>query len=167
MPLTEFAQMFQVELRILAYVVLAMILGGAIGFEREAKDKPAGLRTHMLVSGATALLVSLGDVVVQHFDTGLPSQLVQSDPIRLIEAIVAGVSFLGAGTIIRHRSGKQIEGLTTAASILFTAAVGVAVALSQVVLAVGATIVVLLTLHALPVIERFLQTTAGQETDGQ
>jgi putative Mg2+ transporter-C (MgtC) family protein len=104
---------------------------------------------------------------VQHFDTGLLSQLVQSDPIRLIEAIVAGVSFLGAGTIIRHRSGKQVEGLTTAASILFTAAVGVGVALSQVVLAVGATMAVLLTLHGLPVMERCLQTTAGQEAEKQ
>jgi putative Mg2+ transporter-C (MgtC) family protein len=59
LTLPELAEVCQAELRILAYVVLAMILGGAIGFEREAKDKPAGLRTHMLVSGATALLVSL------------------------------------------------------------------------------------------------------------
>lgn len=167
MPLADLTQMWQVEIRMLAYVVLAMILGGAIGFEREAKDKPAGLRTHMLVSGATALLVGLGDVVVQHFETGLASQLVQSDPIRLIEAIVAGVSFLGAGTIIRHRSARQIEGLTTAASILFTAAVGVAVALSQVVLAIGATVVVLLTLHALPAIERLLQRTGDEKADEQ
>jgi putative Mg2+ transporter-C (MgtC) family protein len=167
MPLMGLAQAYQVELRLLAQVILAMILGGAIGFEREAKDKPAGLRTHMLVCGAAALLVGLGDVVVQHFDTGLPGRLVQADPIRLIEAIVAGVSFLGAGTIIRHRSERQIEGLTTAAAILFTAAVGVAVALSQTVLALGATMVVLLTLHALPAIERLLQTTSRQATGAE
>jgi putative Mg2+ transporter-C (MgtC) family protein len=166
MPPVELTHTYLMELRILALVVLAMILGGAIGFEREIEDKPAGLRTHMLVSGAAALLVALGDVMVRHFDTGLPSQLVQSDPIRLIEALAAGVSFLGAGTIIRQRGKRRIEGLTTAASILFTAAVGVSVALSQIVLAVGATVVVLLTLRGLGLAERFI-LAAGRQNSGE
>jgi len=55
------------ELQILVHVGLAMLLGGVIGFERELENKPAGLRTHMLVAGAAALLVALGDVVVEHF----------------------------------------------------------------------------------------------------
>lgn len=71
----------------------------------------------------------------------------RSDPVRIVEAVITGVSFLGAGTIIRHRSKRQIEGITTAASILFTAGVGVCVALSQVVLAVGVTALVLITLR--------------------
>lgn len=157
MNVLEFVQMHQMQLRILCHVVLAMILGGAIGFEREIKDKPAGLRTHMLVAGAAALLVALGDVVVRHFETGLASELLRSDPVRLIEAVVTGVSFLGAGTIIRHRAKRHIEGLTTAASTLFTAAVGICVALSQVVLALGATVVVLLTLRGLGFVERAVQ----------
>lgn len=64
----ELLEVHEIELQILAYVGLAMLLGAAIGFELEIEDKPAGLRTHMLVAGAAALLVALGDVVVRHFD---------------------------------------------------------------------------------------------------
>jgi len=137
----------QAELSALLSVVLAMVLGGAIGLEREASDKPAGLRTHMLVAGAAALVVALSDVMVQRFNTGLTAQLVQADPVRVMEAVVTGVSFLGAGTIIRRSAERQVEGLTTAASLLFTAAVGVCVALSQNFLAVGVTVLVLVTLR--------------------
>jgi putative Mg2+ transporter-C (MgtC) family protein len=144
-------------LEILAYVALAMVLGAAIGFEREIEDKPAGLRTHMLVAGAAAMFVALGDVVVKHFDVGLASELIRSDPVRIIEAVITGVSFLGAGTIIRYRAKRRIEGLTTAASTLFTAAVGVCVALSQVALAVGVTVLVLVTLRGVGLVERQIQ----------
>jgi putative Mg2+ transporter-C (MgtC) family protein len=125
------------EFQILAYVAVAMLLGALIGLEREFKDKPAGLRTHMLVAGAAALLLSLGDVVTSHFQLELGGQVVQADPIRIMEAVITGVSFLGAGTIIRSRAGGQVEGLTTAASILVAAAVGVCVALSQIVFGAG------------------------------
>jgi putative Mg2+ transporter-C (MgtC) family protein len=135
------------------HVLLAMVLGGAIGWEREAADKPAGLRTHMLIAGAAALLVALGDVLIDHFGASQGSDLIWSDPIRIIQAIIAGVSFLGAGTIIRRAGGTKVEGLTTAASLLFAAAIGVAVALSQLLLAVGATALVLLTLIVLGRIE--------------
>jgi putative Mg2+ transporter-C (MgtC) family protein len=145
------------QLRILAYVGLAMLLGAAIGFEREIEDKPAGLRTHMLVGGAATLFVALGDIVVKQFSTGLGGRLVQSDPVRIIEAVVTGVSFLGAGTIVLRKAGHQVEGLTTAASILFTAAVGLCVGLSQLVLAIGATVLVLITLRGLGLLEERLQ----------
>jgi putative Mg2+ transporter-C (MgtC) family protein len=144
------------ELQILAYVAVAMLLGALIGLEREFKDKPAGLRTHMLVAGAAALLLSLGDVVTSHFQLELGGQVVQADPIRIMEAVITGVSFLGAGTIIRSRAGGQVEGLTTAASILVAAAVGVCVALSQIVLAVGVTVLVLITLRGLGFAENWL-----------
>ncbi len=87
---------------------------------------------------------------------GLDGGLVRSDPVRIIEAVVTGVSFLGAGTIVLRRGKRQVEGLTTAASILFTAAVGVCVALSQVVLAIGATVLVLITLRGLGLLEGWL-----------
>lgn len=137
----------QIQYRILAYVAVAMVLGAAIGFERESAEKPAGLRTHMLVAGAAALFVALGDIVVRHAGLQVGSELVQSDPIRIIDAVITGVTFLGAGTIIRHRGENEVEGLTTAASILFAAAVGACVALSQWVLAVGATGLALATLR--------------------
>jgi putative Mg2+ transporter-C (MgtC) family protein len=149
------------QLEILVSVALAMALGAAIGFERELVHKPAGLRTHMLVAGAAAFFVSLGDVVIERFSVTLGGSLVQSDPVRIIEAVITGVSFLGAGTIIVHRAqggnpGRQVEGLTTAASILFAAAVGVSVALSQWVLAIGATLLVLITLRGLGFLQRRL-----------
>jgi putative Mg2+ transporter-C (MgtC) family protein len=74
---------------------------------------------------------------------------VQSDPLRIVEAVVTGVSFIGAGMIFRHREGDQVEGLTTAASLLFTGAIGAAVGLWQPVLAVGATLLALLALRVL------------------
>lgn len=143
----------QIQYQILAYIALAMLLGAAIGLEREIEDKPAGLRTHMLVAGAAALLVALSDVMVLHFAVVVGGGLVRSDPVRIIEAVITGVSFLGAGTIIRLGSTRQVEGLTTAASILFAAALGVCVALSQLVLAAGATALVLVTLRGVGFIE--------------
>jgi putative Mg2+ transporter-C (MgtC) family protein len=133
-----------------------MLLGALLGLDRELAHKPAGLRTHMLVSGAAALLVGLGDILVGHFDVELGHTLIRVDPLRIIEAVITGVSFLGAGTIIRHGSSQQVEGLTTAASLLFVAGVGITVALSQLVLAVGITILALLTLRVLHMVSGWL-----------
>jgi putative Mg2+ transporter-C (MgtC) family protein len=154
--LVVFIETYQTQFEILAYVGLAMLLGAAIGFERELEDKPAGLRTHMLVAGAAALFVALGLVIVQRFSHDLDDGLVRSDPVRIIEAVVTGVSFLGAGTILRDRSQRRVKGLTTAASLLFAAAVGGSVALKQFVLAVGVTVLVLVTLRGLGIFERKL-----------
>jgi putative Mg2+ transporter-C (MgtC) family protein len=145
------------QVQILAYIALAMLLGAIIGLEREFADKPAGLRTHMLVAGAAAFLVMLSDLMVREFDADLGSQLVRADPIRIVEAVITGVSFLGAGTIIRSRSGRQVEGLTTAASILLAAALGICVALSQLALAIGVTVLALITLRGVNVLERWLE----------
>lgn len=129
-------------------MLLAMGLGGLIGIEREAADKPAGVRTHMLVAGAAALLVGLGTLTVQYYGTNAGDR-VRADPIRIIQSIVIGVSVLGAGTILRGASG-EVTGLTTAASLLMAAALGIAVAVSQWPLAVTVTALVLISLHALP-----------------
>lgn len=141
-----------VELQILGIVAFAAFLGSLVGIDRELADKPAGLRTHMLVAASAALLVSLANVIVPNLD--LNPDLVRLDPIRMIEAIVAGISFLGAGTIIRQKSG--IEGLTTAASLLFVAALGITVALSQFVLAIGLTVLNLIILRGIKFFEKNL-----------
>jgi putative Mg2+ transporter-C (MgtC) family protein len=153
----RFVGHYQAQLQILTQVGLAMLLGALIGVEREVEDKPAGLRTHMLVGGAATLFVALVDVVVGHFSTSLSAGLVQSDPVRIIEAVITGVSFLGAGTIVLRRDEQRVEGLTTAASVLFTAAVGVCVALSQLVLAVGVTALVLVVLRGVGLLGTWLQ----------
>src|SRR5882672_7797337 len=120
------------ELKVAGEVAVAMLLGGLIGLEREAARKPAGFRTHMLVSGAAALFVGAGHALVMAFGEQAFGEhaavRVQSDPIGLVGAIVTGVSFLGAGTIIFRREREAVEGLTTAASLLLSAALGVCVA---------------------------------------
>ena len=143
------------QFEIMGEVALAMLLGGIIGFERELADKPAGFRTQMLVAGAAALLVGLGDAMLKRFAAD-PSLHASSDPIRIVEAIVTGISFLGAGTIFRRDSSEQVQGLTTAASILLCAAVGISVALRQFVLAIGVTILALIVLRGLTGVEKRL-----------
>lgn len=135
------------QLQILGTMILAMVLGGAVGFERETADKPAGLRTHMIVAGSAALLTGLGNVLVEQI--GIHESIIRADPIRMIEAVITGITFLGAGTIIRNRQDRTIEGLTTAASLLLVGALGIGVALNQFVLTVGATILILVTLRIL------------------
>jgi putative Mg2+ transporter-C (MgtC) family protein len=139
------------QLQILLETVAAMLLGGVIGLEREIANRPAGFRTHMLVSGAAALLVGLGDALVSRFGAG--DALLRTDPIRIVEAIVTGVSFLGAGTIFR-RGGEHVEGLTTAASLLLSAAIGIAVAVRQWTVAIGVVLIALLVLRGVGVLEK-------------
>jgi len=110
----------------MARIGLAMLLGGGIGLERELAGKPAGLRTHILVATAAASLVVVGDQIVQHYAGHLSEGLVRSDPLRVVGAVITGISFLGAGAIIRGPHQAHVEGLTTAASVLVTAAVGIA-----------------------------------------
>ncbi len=102
--------------------ILAVMFGAAIGFEREIREVAAGLRTHMLTSLAAAVFTVLTFEIYHRFtEAGQASNL---DPIRLIEAVTAGVSFLAAGTII-HGSG-QVKGLTTGAGMWLAGALGVA-----------------------------------------
>ena len=147
------------QLEIVGEVALAMLLGGVIGFEREVADKPAGFRTQMLVAGAACLLVGLADAMMLRFLAEGKTN-VTGDPIRIVEAIVAGVSFLGAGTIFRKDASEQVQGLTTAASILLCAAVGISIALRQYVLAIGATILALIVLRGLTGIEKWMAKKA-------
>jgi putative Mg2+ transporter-C (MgtC) family protein len=142
------------QLQILGDVVLAVFLGALMGLEREAADKPAGLRTHMLVAGAAALLVGLTNTIVEAMGSWHNATFLQADPIRVIEAVVTAVGFLGAGTILRRSDGDRVQGLTTAASILLAAAVGISVALHQFILAIGVTVLALVTLRLVGVLER-------------
>jgi putative Mg2+ transporter-C (MgtC) family protein len=142
-----------------------MLLGALIGLDRERAQKPAGLRTQMLVAGAATLLVRLGDTLLDYFEaTRADGSLVQSDPIRIVEAVIVGVSFIGAGTIIRRQERKSVEGITTAASLLFCASIGIAVGLSQFVIAGGATVFALVTLWLL---NRLSHTVRASNLDGR
>jgi putative Mg2+ transporter-C (MgtC) family protein len=136
------------ELVILGQVTIALLLAGVIGLERELADKPAGIRTHMLVGAASCLLVGLSELMIERaHDTSW--SLIQADPLRVLEAVVTGVAVLGAGTILRPHDANRVEGLTTAASLFFTAGIGIACALDQYLTAAGATILIWLTLRVL------------------
>ncbi|MCA1834624.1 MAG: MgtC/SapB family protein [Actinomycetota bacterium] len=110
---------------IVVRILLAAALGAVIGVERELRDQPAGLRTHLLVSLGSCLFALVGAVGFQTFAPG-NSDVVRADVTRVASQIVVGIGFLGGGTILR--SGQTIRGLTTAASLWVTAAVGLAVA---------------------------------------
>lgn len=131
---------------ILGKVVLAGLLGGVIGIEREYRRKPAGLKTQMIVSAASALLLILGMDLITYYQANNAEAVVQADPTRILHAIVVGISFLGAGTIITHQKAGQVEGLTTAATILLSAGIGIAVALDQYLLAIGVSLITLTVL---------------------
>lgn len=145
---------FDVQVQAFIEVLIAVILGGVVGLEREFANKPAGLRTHMLVAGASALFVVLGDIIVLHFESSIPGNASMADPVRIIQAIVVGISFLGAGTIIRLDREERVEGLTTAASILFMSAIGITVALDLIYLAIGVTLLVLIINRALGIFSK-------------
>ena len=142
------------QLRTLLDVALAMFFGAFIGLERELRRKAAGLRTHMLVAGSAAMLVEGARALQQQFLGVGASPLARFDPVPVITAVVTAVGFLGAGTIIRQRDEEHIEGLTTAASMLFAATVGAATALRQYPFAAGATLLALGTLHVIGMLER-------------
>ena len=149
------------QVHVLGEALLAIALGGAIGYDRELADKPAGFRTHMLVAGAAALLVGLADGFMIRADEAALAESVRVDPIRVIEAVVTGVSFLGAGTIIHNRDKERhVEGLTTAASLLFTAAVGICAGLRLYVLGIGATALALFVLRGLRGLEKRMKPGA-------
>jgi Uncharacterized membrane protein len=102
---------------------LALLLAAGVGYEREVAAKPAGLRTHMLVGLAAAAFALLAIEMAAMVD-GNPQGGIRADPTRVIEAVITGVAFLGAGTIIRSRD--QVFGITTGASIWLTGAIGLA-----------------------------------------
>lgn len=114
----------------LSRMIVAAIMGGAIGLERETREKPAGLRTHMMICLAACLFTLLGSELLAIEPTHSAS--IRTDPMRLIEAVTAGVAFLAAGSIITSRG--SVRGLTTGASMWMAGAIGVACGIGELLL---------------------------------
>jgi putative Mg2+ transporter-C (MgtC) family protein len=121
---------------VLIRLIAATLLGGVIGIERETARKPAGLRTHMLVTLGTAVFVLACSGVGMSSD-GLS---------RVIQGIVTGIGFIGAGSILKLNEERDVQGLTTAASVWMTAAIGVAVGLGSLGVALLSTLFTLVIL---------------------
>jgi putative Mg2+ transporter-C (MgtC) family protein len=135
------------ELQFLIRLLVAAALAAVLGWEREHARKSAGLRTHMLVGIAAALYTALAQLAVA--DMSLSDEGFRADPIRAIQAVAIGIGFLGSGVIFVSRHEDRVQGLTTAASIWATAAIGIAAGLEHYVLATGATILLLFVLRVL------------------
>jgi putative Mg2+ transporter-C (MgtC) family protein len=133
----------------LARLAVAAGLGGAIGFERELRDREAGFRTHMLVCVGSALFTLVSAYGFREFLTG-GGAVIRADPTRIAAQIVTGIGFLGAGAIIRQ--GLSIRGLTTAATLWVSAAIGIAAGAGYWSGAVFATVLTILALWPLRIL---------------
>lgn len=142
--LAEFSDLGEVEnlTRGTLRLFLAIFLGGLLGYEREAKGKAAGVRTHMLVCLGASVFVMLLELEGAGHDA----------MSRVIQGVVAGIGFLCAGTILKGEHISDVRGLTTAAGLWATAAIGVAVGLGHEATAVLGTLMALLILHVMPLL---------------
>ena len=126
-------------------IVVAALLGGAIGLEREYRAKEAGLRTHFLVALGSAVFMI---VSAYGFDGVMNTPEHRWDVSRVAAQVVSGIGFIGAGTIIFHKSENVVRGLTTAAGLWVTAAIGLACGGGMYVLSIASTVLVLVGLEA-------------------
>ncbi|KYG72450.1 MgtC/SapB family protein [Roseivirga echinicomitans] len=131
------------ELEILLNVLVATVLCGLVGYERENKDKPAGLKTNMIVGGFSCLIVSLSLPLIDFVHNYEFQEAVKADPIRILQALVVGISFIGPGTIIKQNHDK-VKGLTTAATLLYCLGIGISIALHKYIIAIGITLIILM-----------------------
>lgn len=129
-------------------LVVAAILGGVLGLEREWKGRWAGLRTHMMVSLGCAIFSIVGMVV----SVGQPDAVT-----RVIQGVATGIGFLGAGTILKLSEQREIKGLTTAGSIWLAAALGTAAGLAEYALAIAGAVISLFVLGVLGPVEKMYE----------
>lgn len=154
--LNDAKQLTQVTVRLL----MAALLGGILGFERELKGKAAGVRTHMLVAMGAALFVLVPRMA------GVDDAALS----RVVQGIVAGIGFLGAGTILKghHQQLDHVKGLTTAAGLWMTAAIGIAAGMGREATAVVSTLLALLVLGMMPwVVNHFEKDDEDENEEGR
>ena len=138
---------------LLGRLVLATLLGALIGLNRESQGKPAGLRTHALVALGAATLTVVG-LLLQAGDSSAPS--------RVLQGVVAGIGFIGAGVILHRADGRGVEGLTTAAAIWIVAAIGVAAGAGLWRTAISVVVLVLLLLIVGERVDRWVHRDRGR-----
>jgi putative Mg2+ transporter-C (MgtC) family protein len=140
--------------QIIVRFLLAAILGGLLGFEREWEGKAAGIRTHMLVALGAAFFVLIP------YQTGMSA----ADLSRVLQGVITGIGFIGAGTILKANERVQIYGLTTAAGIWLTAAIGIAVGLGREASAILGTALALIILSLTPRIRQRTGTSDAEKS---
>ena len=133
-------------------LLIAAVLGGIIGWEREKRGRPAGLRTHLLLCVGVALMMLVSEHIFVNYQSYKSDSVLRIDPARIAAQVVTGVGFLGAGTIMTFRA--SVRGLTTAASLWIVSGIGMAVGCGFILPAVFTTIIAITTLILLPKAER-------------
>ncbi len=136
------------ELELVPRLVAAFVIGTVLGLERERRGKPAGLRTHVLVAVASSVLMALSELM----RAGLPDAA--GDPVRMAQGVLAGIDFIGAGTILRQE--EHITGITTAGTIWMAASLGLVAGAGFYILAAAGTLLAVLATLALGQIDRWL-----------
>ena len=142
--LTSFS--IHIQLVVSVKMAIAAVLGAIIGWERDRAGKAAGTRTMSLVGTSSALIVAIGEVLNEGADFG--------DPTRALHAVVTGIGFLGAGLIFTIDRSKEIQGVTTAATVFSTACMGIAVGLGFYVTAVASALTVIIVLRSTYILEK-------------
>ncbi|HDS11382.1 MAG TPA: MgtC/SapB family protein [Candidatus Wirthbacteria bacterium] len=131
----------------LLQILLSALLGAVIGIEREKVKKPAGIRTYILVSIGACLFTIISHSLVNIYEPGLV------DPTRIAAQILSGIGFIGAGVIMKK--GDHVEGITTAAGLWATSAIGVAVGFELYTLAIGSTLIVWFILSSMHIFNKY------------
>jgi len=145
---------------LLIRLAIAALFGAAIGYEREANNVAAGLRTHILIATAACLFTLLAFEI---YRTALDGGSQNPDPIRAVEAVTAGIAFLGAGAIFQQRG--SVQGITTGAGMWLAGAVGITVALGYYLIALAVAVFAVLVLAALRAFSHRVVGDAGQKQD--
>ncbi len=132
-------------------LLIAAVLGGLIGWERERRGRPAGLRTHLLVCVGVTLIMLVSEHIFVQYQGYKQDSILRIDPARIASQVVTGIGFLGAGTIMRFKG--SVRGLTTAASLWVVAGVGLAIGSGFILPAIFASFIAIMTLILLPKVE--------------
>ena len=159
---------YEADLSVFLRILAICVLAGILGWERESSGKAAGLRTHILVGVGCVLFVVIGEFMAAQFR--VYGDHVRFDAANLLGAIVTGISFLGAGMIFFKRGSRDVHGLTTAAGILTTAAIGILVGMEKYLLSVGSTVIVFAVLRFVNLLEiknRWARKNENEKSDDE
>ncbi|MEE9605084.1 MAG: MgtC/SapB family protein [Candidatus Scalindua sp.] len=150
--MSNFGDIFMFDIgTVFGKLFIAAVLGGLIGWERERRGRPAGLRTHLLVCLGVTLIMLVSEHIFVQYQVYKQDSILRIDPARIAAQVITGIGFLGAGTIIRYKA--SVRGLTTAASLWVVAGIGLAIGSGFIIPAVFTAFIAIMTLILLPKVE--------------
>ncbi len=150
--MSNFGDIFMFDIgTVFGKLLIATVLGGLIGWERERRGRPAGLRTHLLVCLGVTLIMLVSEHIFVQYQVYKQDSILRIDPARIAAQVVTGIGFLGAGTIMTFKA--SVRGLTTAASLWVVAGIGLAIGSGFIIPAIFTTFIAVMTLILLPKVE--------------